>query len=703
MGLHSEMGVAEGIHAPHFAEPANFAAMLGLAVDADDAAKIARVVDTGELWALVDHGAQLWKRITEPTATRVVTLYIDTVGGDDAFSGFLQAAPVATMARAAANAPRDAIVVFRFLSAGNYAFADLPFKPTRWWWFAEPSTRVVAATGTCLSGTTDNHIVASGLTANAYRGLTIEMTSGPANTFRRTVSWNETGAIYPCRRFEDFATTTTYTPASGDSYSIYRPGVVITGLREMRDRHLCLRDIEFAAAPSTSERVTFVDCTVYGNGIVFRGAASSSVGPVFVNCETSFGAWDCRTLIASGTGVGTGEVASQTYAPSAWYADVGLASDSEMLARERGCGVSNLDITEATTAAVNLTIRGGGFYAFGTWGAVHASLCRIAVGGYFLGRLSMGRCISQMLGRWPNNPTGSVGPSITIEGRGVLAYGGTLGWNHGEIKCTSMTACGFRAFQSVVWLAAPSQTCLTFDSTSNAAPVMCLSQCYVVLQGTFTSTSALNTSSSTQDWAAYTFKNCTLLNSSAVINVTQSGSAAGVCYSGSCGIDQGSWNITAPVSALYRDGAFASHHAGVACVGSVEVEKGSVVTLESNLTVSGAAANQITVKGELVQRSGTLSAVATAGHGLVSDGGDVTLLGGADTTLTGAGAGKVGALTYGDGKIRYLAQPTGVSGTAGDLQCGTASPVADTALSVEGASVADASGANRQIRAAYAA
>jgi hypothetical protein len=702
MGLHSALTPTEGIHAAQAFEHASIAAMLGQVVDSDDLGKISRVLDVKELWALVDSGAQIWKRITEPTTARVVNVYLDTIGGNDAFSGMNQSAPIATMARAAETAPRDAIVVFWFLTAGNYAFTDLPFRPKRWWWVAATGTRVSVATGTCGAGTTDNHIVASGLTVNAYRGCTLEMTSGAANTFRRTISENGTTFIYPCRRFENYEQTVTYIPATGDSYSVYRPGVVITGLRELRDRHLCLRDIEFEAPPSNSERVRFVDCTVYGNGVVFRGAGTDSLGPVFVNGETSFGAWDCRTLILAGIS-GTGSVANQTYAAAAWYADVGLASDNEMLARERGCGMSQLDITTVSTFAANLTIHGGGFYAWGVWGAVSANACRLGIGGYCLGRLTVSRSIGQLMGRWPNNSTGT-GASVTFEGRGITVYGGTLGWNNGEFRLTAISgAPGIRAHNSIVVIAATAAQALTFDSASSQSPVLVATNSWFFAVGTLTSTSVLDNQFSSHDWGAYTLRNCMLWTSGATFDVTQSGSAAGVCCSGSYGLDQGTWNITAALAAIYRDGACATYSGGITCAGRVEIEKGSTVVLDANMTVSGGATNQITVKGSLIQRAGVLTATATAGHGLVCDGGDVTLLGGASTLITGVGASKVGALTYGDGKIRYLAQPTGVSGTAGDIQCGTASPVADTALSVEGTSVADGSGANRQIMAAYAA
>jgi hypothetical protein len=155
---------------------------------------------------------------------------------------------------------------------------------------------------------------------------------------------------------------------------------------------------------------------------------------------------------------------------------------------------------------------------------------------------------------------------------------------------------------------------------------------------------------------------------------------------------------------MARDSGIVNVAGTLNVTGKIEALRGGQVHTSGAASVVAPTTPIRVRNARFVQSAGTLSANATTlGHGLVCDDGEVSLLGGANTTLTGLGTGKVGALTYGDGKIRYLEQPTGVSGTAGDLQCGTASPVADTVLSVEGSSTADASGANRQIMAAVAA
>jgi hypothetical protein len=703
------MTPSEGIHAPQYAEPANFAALLGLTVDADDMGKLARVVDTGEMWSLVEHGARVWKRITEPTAARVVTVYLDTVSGSDGFNGLTQVTPVATMARAAQVVPRDAAVIFHFATAGSYAFTDLSFRPDiAWTLYAPPSTRVsIVASGTAGVGTDSTAIAATGLTTNQHQHMILEMTSGLAAGQRRQIQQNTATSIIPVRRFENQAGTA-LTVSSGDTYTIYRPGVVLTGLTSIANKRMVWWDVAF---DTVSSAPTIADCEVYGSGVEFRG----TVFPHFLRCHGSFGMWD--NIDAASLSVGSGfthwslpSSASRSADVANLFSYVGLSTSLETLAAHRGCGMSAPSITSAVTSSTGgMVLAQCAMSLFGTFGVVSHDQGSYLVGGWYWGNLRStfnSNCVV----------TGRAGPSAAVAESTVIKRQFTFERNS-LIYCASPVSilpnglacvngregseCVFAGNGTVIGGSVSSDSLGTVDRG-----------CSIVFEGSTTIASNVNaTSPLYSSFGAASLWNGARMRVSAAVTWTNAGTRPLFVRSGAVlDLLSGSLSFTGSGGVLVTDGGI------VRASGNLTVTNGPLVIDGGYLQVNQASSppvlsvvtppgNGITVKngGNLNQAGGTISSVATAGHGLVADGGNATLLGGASTTLTGTGAGKVGALTYGDGKIRYLAQPTGVSGTAGDLKCGTAAPVPDTDLSVEGASVADASGANRQIMAAYAA
>lgn len=70
------------------------------------------------------------------------------------------------------------------------------------------------------AGTSNTAIESAGLVADAYHGKTIEMTSGNANGFRRTVRNNDGNTIFPV---ESFAVG----PVAGDTFRVVEPAVVV--------------------------------------------------------------------------------------------------------------------------------------------------------------------------------------------------------------------------------------------------------------------------------------------------------------------------------------------------------------------------------------------------------------------------------------------------------------------------------------------
>lgn len=76
------------------------------------------------------------------------------------------------------------------------------------------------ATGTVTAGTGGTVLeIGGGLTADEFAGKTVEMTSGAALGYRRTVRNNTTTTIYPSLRFYD-------DPSDGDTFRIVEPAVI---------------------------------------------------------------------------------------------------------------------------------------------------------------------------------------------------------------------------------------------------------------------------------------------------------------------------------------------------------------------------------------------------------------------------------------------------------------------------------------------
>jgi hypothetical protein len=681
MGLHSALGVPQGIHALQAREPASFQDMLTASVVSADIGKVARKTDDGSFHVLSSVSPAMWTAITAVNSKHI---YLSAANGNDANTGVIAASSVATTARAFGLIPgviSGPVIIH--VGSGSYSWSKLP-RPVqlntdaRIWIICDGAGNVgddgfaVVATDTAGAGTSANQVVTTALSPalNAYQSYTLEMTSGAANGYRRTITENTAGAasvLSPARQFEAQDGYTLVNPSPGDTFRIVRPGAVFTattgeatlfGGIGAGDAWAPLMLVNLAF-DTNDGRVSIDGCTVYGAGIEWRGTNH----PHMNNVRGSFGAWDhvmdaYYTVPAS---------YSMSVAKAAWFSDIGLGTGLDNLAKWRGWGWSAPDIR-----SVNFNyseINDCTISMLGVFGGHQFKNCASAVGGYFWSYCSQYNCMTEISGR------GFTGKSSTFA-LSLIVFGGVMFQAAGEMAFTGVSgATQLIAASANLYIGYG----LTMSAASNTSISALAGSTIRIGTATITSQRSLSTGGAIEASGGGRFETF-----GGTLSVTMTGSGLNAF--------------------MVSDGGIVNIAGALNVTGKIEVLRDGKMQTAGASTVSAATTPIRVRSGKFTQSAGTLSASATTlGHGLVCDDGDVSVLGGASTMLTGLGTGKVGALTYGDGKIRYQAQPTGVSGTAGDLQCGTASPVADTVLAVEGSSTADASGANRQIMAAVAA
>ncbi|MCH7905525.1 MAG: hypothetical protein IH944_13300, partial [Armatimonadetes bacterium] len=181
----------------------------------------------------------------DPTsATKTIApldLFVSGLNGDDSNDGLSPSSPFATLTKAESVLP-DVIahrVIIHAGNAGGSPYAAPLFKErviqARVWVIGDGAGQpgedgFVAVAGTGNSGTADGASSNSGLVfgpggmvADAFRGKTLEITSGPAVGDRRTITENDGTIFRPARRFSA-------SPA-GSTYRVIEPDVEIDILR----------------------------------------------------------------------------------------------------------------------------------------------------------------------------------------------------------------------------------------------------------------------------------------------------------------------------------------------------------------------------------------------------------------------------------------------------------------------------------------
>lgn len=615
-------------------------------------------------------------------------VYVDGLLGSDENNGRDVQHPVASAARAAALSPTfsDSDVVWCFLTQGNYAYAECQTRFGRtgaWSVCAAASTRATVRTGVADSGTNENAIAASGLTTNQDQHFTIEMTSGAASGYRRTVQQNTATSIVPVRRFESQDSSTAVVPAQGDTYSIYRPGVVLTGFTGMRNKRVFLWDVAFAAV---TEQPIIERCEIFGAGVEFRG----TVFPHFLSCTGSFGQWDQIDAINTSLFASLGGRWGLPYSPvrsaelAAWFPNVGLANSLVSLAKHRGCGMSCPDATFTTSMANALTATLCAMSLHGTFGANSWDMSEIGFGGYFYGILrANGQTFAVGTGRTGQGTVGgSVAESVYLR-PGVRAYGnsqvhflcpatvimsGGAAWNLEE-----MSSIVFHASGNVLG-----------DATASDAGGSIRRGSQVRIRGTTTLNA--NIGSSTSFGTISAFDGSRLMLEGGTITFNNANNRALILTRGRSEVQLSTTTTLSGVGGLQVDDGALVRIAGAVTLsgGPLVVGAGADCMLNANLTISGQAGDGIQVKegGSLTQISGILSSVATAGDGLRADSGArVRLRSGTNTVLTGAGSGKAGCRAKGGASVWFDGAPSSVTGPSDLAVPGTNS--ANTVLNAD--------------------
>ncbi len=364
----------------------------------------------GQLVFITHSGAS-----TASSLAAVLDIYLSGANGDDDNDGLTPATAKATPAGVWALFPAGLAgpLVVHVGARGTvgddvaYDWATMPVptqqnETARIWIIGDGAGQVgedgfeVITTGVATGGTDTNQITIDAVVANVYQHYTLEMTSGVASGFRRTIQQNTTTSIIPCRRFED-QTGTLITPLSGDTFRVIRPSVIFDGFDSVTGHAgflgdigggdgyapLFLVNVAFAAADGAAE---INDCTIYMAGVEFRG----TVFPTFINCTGSIGWWDNLNLVGV---VGRAVVllprtSARSLAQSQWFEDIGETASLVRLAEWRGWGASCPDVIASTTSEFQL--YGCQMSGMGTWPRVAIrGQCNTAWGGYFWGGLQI--------------------------------------------------------------------------------------------------------------------------------------------------------------------------------------------------------------------------------------------------------------------------------------------------------------------------
>jgi hypothetical protein len=617
MGLHSLLGVTEGIHALQAREPASFQDMLTGAVVSGDIGKVARKTDDGSFHVLSAVSPAIW---TALTAVNSKHIYLSQATGNDANTGVIAASTVATTARAFALIP--AVIsgpVVIHVGSGSYDWSKLP-KPVqlnsdaRIWIICDGAGQAgddgfsVVATDTAGASTDANQIVTSALSPalNAYQSYTIEMTSGAANGYRRHVMSNTAGAssvIIPARRFEDQAGTSSIGAAPGDTFRIVRPGAVFTNIASDATLFggigkgdswapLMLVNLAFDTGAGS---VSIDGCTVYGAGIEWRGTNP----PNLTDCAGSFGFWD---HLNNGYALPTSTALATEKA--AWFNDIGLGTSLTNLAKWRGWGWSAPDVRAYTSTYAK--INKCALSLIGVFSGMSWNDSPAMIGGYFWGPQLYHSCNVAIIGRSNSGLSESsvvasyiyALNSQIIQSTGQVSLTGTV---NPQLDLDNTFALFLSGVSSVT------TTVATFD-LAGASRLTLLGTNTISSQRSSTTGGAIQVSDGSQ-----------LNNAGGTLTVTMSGSGLNAIYA--------------------RNGGTVSLSGTVSIVnGAVSILDGGRLNMTPTaMTLSGTSSMSVATSGRAKISSGTLTFSGTGGL-TMSDGAEFYHSGGADVALNAGGS-----------------------------------------------------------------
>lgn len=592
---------------------------------------------------------------------------IDGVLGMDANDGSDAQHAVASFARAAQMSPRFALgaVIYKVLSAGNYAYVECPtlFGPNgRWSIYCVAATRVgPSGSGAIATGTADTSTSALTIkgtfTTNQYQHCTVEMASGSASGYRRTVQQCSTTDMIPCRQFETAdSTPVAVNAASGDTYSVYRPGVVITGFTGFSNKRVLMWDLAFA---SVTERPQIRNCDVYGWGVEFRG----TVFPLFTGCTGSFGvAGNAGVTLRAGfsTGVTTFNLA--------WYADFEKPATAVTQAQQKGCGVAFPDINATVSTTTSVFFQSCVMTALGTWPAIGTGDGYLAFGGFVWGLCAFGAGTHvSIIGR--ANSTATVDSTILkhqLQVTGArLEIDVPVKWDNtpGSSACVLFD-------DAVVNFAAGSAGSVIDASTGLGSGILVDRRSHLGIFGALTFTSGAINANVNQGVTQGIFEvnEASMVDIRAALTVTNTGTRpllqvnpGGTVRTNSAG----SMTLTGSGGVNVEPGAVLALEGGACTTAGGQVtNNGGVIDISANLTIGTAPGIPLrSIGGQVTQRAGILSCVATAGDGLRAEAGArVRLRSSTNTVLTGAGTGNFGCRAKGGASVWFDGSPSSVSG-----------------------------------------
>ena len=577
-----------------------------------------------------------------------VDLYVSAANGNDANDGLTPATAKATLASAYTVAiflastllPRGLCVIH--MGSGTYAWSPMPFPLTILGDGAgQPGDTgfTVVATGTSAAGTNATGLtLAAPVTANLYRGLTLEWTSGAASGHRLSIRDNTTTVITPVEVAG--YPTSTIDPGVGSNFSIVRTAVIFT-----------------TAAAELSGTVQLIDAL--GSSREYHPAA-------IVNVRFTMSSATVRGLIASarvrmfGVEVNPGLISL-----------VDAQLDAGFL------------LPEAAMNAWALRVGLTGFAQITNWigWALTWTLDVGANGSLLLGAGCVARGMFVVPTMTPNSSdAGGFTQSGTIE-----IHGGSALQDFSLFRCTWVQANNGIAITCRSFLISTSYVMtrrMSCDGGNAVTPLRVETDSELVMMGNF---SAINSNS----FGAFILRNSQVLMRGGATNVFGGGSSAvGMTVDQSrVVVNNASCSFTGVTNGLVLSGGsrfISETSAAMSCTGTgtggapgLDILENSSFEAESttvlNATGLGGGA-RVRQNSQLTLQNATFTlAASSSGSGLQCSGGSSCYLpGGAGNTITGLGGGNFGVTCRGGGTCAFLnAPPATVTGPGGDLTVGT--------------------------------
>ncbi len=589
-----------------------------------------------------------------------IHLYLSGRNGDDDNDGLTPATARATPAGIWALFPSELSgpLVVHVGAAGvvgddvGYTWSTMPApmqlnETARIWIYGDGAGQAgedgfeVITTGVADTGTDVNQItIATPVVTNVYQSYTLEMTSGPALGYRRTIMSNTTTSIVPTNQFSSQAGVTTgFVPVSGNTFRIIRPSVIFDGIEGLPGQAGFLANLG-AVAPfflvnlafsAGATNIAIENSTLYMAGVEWRGTGL----PAFSKCSGSIGWWD---NLSSGNILPRSTIVDT--AKSQWFEDIGMTANLQRLAEWRGWGFSTPEIIAVVTSSTINSVYFSGclMSVSGTWGAVFILGSDITFSGHVWGTFRVTFSHVVLIGR----------------GSGVA------------------NSCWFRYWMPIAASRVFSQVPFAFDGDNGG--VSLTNNTYFQTQSGTVVTVTVSTS-----------QNAFYLAQSSVLNINGALTAISPASSGVFAVDHGS-RVTPSSSGAWT--LIVTHSSGGSAIvlknGSSfeQVVTASTITITGNILVNAAFCRftslvtltglvQVSNGGLLVLDAGITASGTASTPMQISGGGEVIVTAGT-TSLTSTGTT---ALTVVDGKASFAALTlVGVGGTAmtltnSDVKC----------------------------------